>query len=261
MKTLMTVILSLALLLQSAWAEQTSTTTTNQSPWSLASGSFETVWASKYLAFGGGGVIYDKGTIQSELAFNLRNGCYAGLWSSMPFTGFDKNFGTEIDLFLGWNGPLSKLGVGGKLSDITLDIGVAYYDEPHLATLGADDVVNTHIRLTKAFKPLSVYVAWDSYVTMPGSFYTGGHLITVGASKSACFFKDKLSASTSLDVVYDTGGFGLDDGFLLKGNGELGYKLTRHLTATASVTYYVPLNLHDSREVDKVVFLGFKYGF
>lgn len=220
------------------------------------------VVASKYLAFGSGGTLYDKPAIQSDIFVSFRNGFYVDLWNSTPFKGHDNNFGWEQDLGIGWAGPLSTFDLKGFASDMTLDIGSTYFDEPGLLTIGAKDILYNHVKLSKAFKWVTVFGNFENYIAMPGSPYHGGNLYSIGASKGTSFFKDRVSASTSLALTYDDGGFGMDKGFLLRGSAELDWKLTKHLTMILpQVNYYAPLTVRDSRSLDAVVFGGFSYRF
>jgi hypothetical protein len=224
---------------------------------------FRSVVASKYLAFGSGGMLYDKPAIQSDLFLSFHDGLYLDLWHSAPFRGYNHNFGTEQDFGVGWSGPLSALGLKSQPSDTTLDIGVTYFDEPSLSVLGAQDIIYSHVKLSKAFKWTTINGCYENYVAMPSSPYRGGSLFSAGASNSASFFKDLTSASVSLSLVYDTGGFGLDSGLLFRGSVELDWKLSKRLTMVMpQVNYYVPVTVHDSRpSFDKVVFGGLGYQF
>ena len=242
------------------WADENT-----NSPWT-PSVNLRTVVASKYLAFGSGGTLYDKPVIQSDIFTSFQNGFYVDLWNSTALTGHDSNFGWEQDLGIGWAGPLSTFGICGYASDMTLDIGTTYFDEPGLLTLGAKDVLYSHVKLSKAItKWFAMNGEYENYVTMPKTGYQGGSLFSLGASTSKSFLghnDDLVTASTALAIVYDNGGFGCDDGFLLRGSAELDWKLTTHVTMILpQVNYYVPVTMQDSRRLDAVVFAGFGYHF
>jgi len=224
--------------------------------------SLRSVYASKYLVFGTGAVLYDKPVIQTDLFVSFRNGVYLDLWNSTPFEGYNRNFGTEQDFGIGWAGPLSKFGVKGPLSSITLDIGTTYFDEPKVLTFGAKDILWSHAKLTKEFKWATIYGSFDNFLEMPGSPYKGGNVATFGASKGTSMFNGLLNPSTSLALVYDNGGFGNDRGFLLKGGAELDWRITKRVTLILpQVTYYAPVGVDDSRKLDCVWFAGFCYKF
>ncbi len=235
----------------------------NNTNWSVASMTFQTAVANKYLAFGSGTVLYNKPVLHSYLNTSLNNGVYFDLWSSTPLTsGWEKNYGTEVDLGLGWNGALSKLGVTGTLSDIEMSIGTSYFDEPKLATIGAGDSLYSHFTITKKFKLLSVSAGYENYMTMPGTGIQGGNLYSIGFSKSRSIFNDRLNATTSLTAVYDDGGYGMDNGFLLRGFTEIDWNITKRLTLVLpQLFYYVPLTVNDSRELDVMVYGGLRYKF
>lgn len=242
-------------------ASLTSATENTNSNWT-PSVTLRSVIASEYLMFSTGSILYDKPVIQTDLFVIFRNGFYFDLWNSAPFEGYDHNLGTEQDLGIGWAGPLFVFGINGKASDMILDIGIAYFNEPKLLTLGADDVLYSHVKLSKEFKLATISGQFENYASMPGSFYPGGNLFSIGFNKGRSFFKDRVSASTSLALAYGTDMFGLDSGFFLRGSVELDWKLTKRLTMILpQVNYYAPLTVHDNRSLDAVVFSGFSYQF
>ena len=228
---------------------------------------FQSAIGSKYLAFGSGTVLYDRPVIHSDLKIRFENGLYIDLWGSQPANDqWNANFGTEIDLGLGWEGPLSRIGVSGKLSDIQVSIGTSYFDEPDLSLLGAGDTLYSHLTLSKNITslpiPLSVNAEFENYVTMPGTAVNGGNLYSIGASTCLSPFKDRLNgklvAISSLSLVYDDGGYAMDSGLLLRGFVELDWNVSKRLTTFVQGLYYAPLTVKDSRELDAMVFVGFR---
>ena len=220
---------------------------TNGSPWT-PSVTFRTTVSERYPSFGSGSILYDKWVIQSDLCTSFRNGVYIDLWNSTPLTtGWNKNLGSEQDLGIGWN---------GNVKGISMSLGSTYFDEPDLGTIGKGDTLYTHLTLSKQFycdsrwKSFGVNAEFENYTTMPESGFQGGNLYSVGASKSLSFFKDRVSANTSLSLVYDDGGFGFDSGMLLRGYAGLDVKISKRVCLTPiQVLYYAPLTVRDSREL------------
>ena len=221
------------------------------------------VVANKYLAFGSGGMIYDRPVLQSDLLISFQNGFYADVWNSSPFERYDHNYGTEQDFGIGWSGPLSTFGVKNKMSDLNLDIGITYFDEPHVLTLGSDDIIYSHVKVSKMIYGVTLYGSYENYMSMPGSSCPGGNLYGVGINKKMSFFGDKLNASASIGPSYDSGGFGLDNGFLIHGEAELDWKLSEHMSLILpQVRYYIPITVNDSRRsFDEVIAGGLSYKF
>jgi len=227
---------------------------------------FSSVVANKYLAFGNGATLYDKGVVQSCLDAAFACGLDVGLWNSVSFKEWNSNYGSELDYFAGWSGDLSKLGIASAgLSDINLSAGVTYFDEPNVGTFGAKDILYSHIKVSK---PLSRYftimAGYENYVAMPGSPYKGANesLYFWGASAGKSIFHDRVCLGTSLSAVYDTGGLGCDHGMLLRGHAGADWNVSKHVVFNAvGVNYYVPLSVHDSRSLDGVVSSGFTLHF
>ena len=63
-----------------------------------------------------------------------------------------------------------------------------------------------------------------------------------------------------MSLVYDNGGFGCDDGLLLRGSAELDWAITKHLSLVLpQVNWYAPVTVRDNRVVDCVLFAGAIY--
>ena len=237
----------------------------SQSGWT-PSITLKTEYDTKYLAFGSGAVLYGKQCIQSDLNLAFQNGLRVDLWNSTPFEAYNRDFGTEQDFGLQWVGQLSKLGLSGPLSALVLDVQATYFDEPGILTLGKKDVLYTHASLSKEVRWFTVTAEVEDYMVMPNSGYHGGDLFSLGISRKWSIFKardggDRVSAFTSVAFVYDNGGFGADDGFILRGFAELDWRLSSHLTAYGGVNYYIPFGVKDKRETDAAWRIGISYSF
>jgi len=235
------------------------------SAWLPETVTFWSVVADKYVAFCLGVELYNKPVIQSDLKASWACGLYVDLWNSSPLNGnWNDNFGSEVDYSVGWAGKLSKLGLTGPISELSLDIGTAYFDEPGVFSLGADDLLYSHIKLFKDTKWATFMVAYENYIAMPGSSYgkPTGNLLSVGVSKDTSLFNGLLNPRTFFIVSYDTGCLGLDSGVLLRGGAELDWRLSKHLSLVCpQVNYFAPINMNDSRRLTAVVYAGFSYKF
>ncbi len=216
-----------------------------QQPFSVT---VSTVIANKYLN-SIGSVLSEAPVAQTDLFLSHKSGIYLDLWNSRSFKGKwdDGSLGNEVDYGIGWNGTIKGL---------TAHVGVTYFDEPKAFTLGVGDIIYSHIRLGKDFKHLSLTLGYENYVTMPESGFQGGNLFSLTASKSITFWKDRLSVSTSLAGVYDTGTLGSDTGFFFRGNAGLNWNISKRLTMNiVSANYFV------RRTSDVMVSTGFSLIF
>ncbi|GEM_PF-1203756 len=258
MKKFVVSLVTLLALISAAKSEETT-----NSPWT-PSVTLRSVAANKYSAFGSGGVLYNKPVVQSDIFIGFHNGFYIDIWNSTPMSGpYNQNFGTEQDLGLGWAGPLSTFGLkSGPLADVVIDAGTTYFDEPGLQTLGSKDILYSHLKVSKDLSWFTANFMYENYTVMRNTPYGGGSLYSVGASKSVLLLNGLLTASTSVSLVYDNGGFGCDDGLLLRGSAELDWAITKHLSLVLpQVNWYAPVTVRDNRVVDCVLFAGAIYRF
>lgn len=190
--------------------------------------------ANKSLLFGTGSVLSSDPVVQTDILLSFKNGIYLDLWNSRSLKGSWNNgsLGNEIDYGIGWKGILT--------SNLTLNIGVTYFDEPSAFTFGAEDIVYTHAFLTRDFKHLSVVGGFENYTAMPKSGFHGGNLLSLGICKNFSFCKDRVDLDTSLSGVYDTGTIDSEKGLFLRGNMMLSYKATKHFTLNIlSLNYFI----------------------
>jgi hypothetical protein len=195
----------------------------------------------------------------------VENGLYLDLWNSTPlnFSLWDKNYGTEQDIDLGWAGKLSKLGLDGWLGSLRLDLSVNFWDEPSIGTFGENDVLEECIKVTKDFSWVSLTAKFETAEVMPDSSYCGGQVYTLEASKSWSFFGDLASAGLSADIMYDSGRFGAGSGVITGGSGYLEWKLCKGLVLIlpqVSITDPVT-DTGDSREFSQAISSAVKFSF
>lgn len=212
--------------------------------------------SSKYLGFGTGNVLSKDPAVQSDLFVLFKSGIYLDLWNSRSLRGSwdDGSLGNEVDYQVGWKGSLA--------TNLTLNIGVQYFDEPKAFTLGAGDILYPHVFLTRDFKVLSLTAGFENYTTMPESGFQGGNLISLGAGRSQSLFGEKVGVQASAALVYDTGTLGSGEGFIMRGNLGANWNITKRLTWNViGINWYVPLTPHDSRVTDAVFTSGLTFRF
>lgn len=234
--------------------------TTNDTPsWWKPTFTINSVVANKYLAFGSGAVLYDKPVVQSDLFVSMENGLYIDLWNSKSFEGsWGGNLGDEVDYGLGWAGSIGK-GFG-------MDIGTTYFDEPTIFTLGSGDILYSHVKVSRAFKPFAKFepivpfVSFENYSTMPDTGFQGGNLYSIGFS--TCIPLSRIFKITSTTIAsYDDGGFGLRSGIILRQNVELNAQVSKRIRLIIPrLAGYLP-TMVDKREPQLVISGGASFTF
>jgi hypothetical protein len=240
MKKVLLCLLTASLLITKLEAEE------NQNAMSVTASSSI---ANKYLNVSTGGVLSEDPVIQTDLLLTHKNGLYVDLWNSTSLNGNwnQGDLGDELDIGIGWNGT-------GK--GLVLHVGVTYLDEPKLFSLGVGDIVYTHVRIGKGFRPLTLTFGYENYTPLPESGFQGGNLVGLGCSKTFSFCEDKINLNTSLAGVYDTGTLGSETGFFLRGNAGLNWLVTKNFTINAmSISYYI------RRQSDCMVSTGLSWSF
>jgi opacity protein-like surface antigen len=218
--------------------------------------------ANRYLAFGNGAVLSDHPAAQSDLSIAFQNGFYVDLWNSAPVGSFKtegSDFRNELDYGVGYSTQIKGFNV---------DLGLTYFDEPTLLKLAVDDEWYAHLKIGHDItfdgpfgkEPITVFGTYENYKTTGGTAYEGGSLFGIGLSKSQ--ESQNCTLNVSQTIVYDDGGFGLNEGFLIKWFAELNWKVTEHFSLVApQVTFYLPLNSDNRPDPEAVIYAGAKYHF
>lgn len=211
--------------------------------------------ASKYLAFGSGGLLDKDPALQTLLLVLYPKGFNFSLWNSTDFQKWNSSLGSEVDYGIGWSGKLGE--------DFSADIGLTYFDEPNVFTWGAGDIIYGQVKVSRIIvSGFTISGGYERYVTMPHSGFNIGSLYSLGASKNISLLDNELVMKNSLTLVYDKGGTGFDNGFLLRGTILFDWKISDRMTLTLpQVNYYVPLSVHDARKKDAVFFAGLAHRF
>ncbi|MFA6432540.1 MAG: TorF family putative porin [Candidatus Paceibacterota bacterium] len=209
---------------------------------------------NKYLAFGTGSVLSNDAAVQSDAFMSFNNGFYAGLWSSRSLSGSwnDGSLGNELDYAIGWKGSVAN--------EVTMNIGSCYFDEPRALTLGVGDILKTYMSVTKDCKLGSVTLGYENYLTMPGSGFHGGNLVTLGVSRSLSVSDGKFGLRASVIGVYDFGTLGTRSGFIARGTVGVDWNASKRLTVNVlGVNWFVPLTAHDKRVTNAMFTTGITF--
>lgn len=211
--------------------------------------------ANQYLGFGAGAVLSKDPVVQTSLTASFSNGIYLNVWNSRSLRGRwnNQSLGNEIDYGIGWNGLIAP--------KLRLNIGITYFDEPRIGRFGAGDILYSRISLTREFEFANVTAGFENYVTMPKSGFQGGNLFTLGVSKRASFWEDRIAVRASVAGVYDSGTPGSKPGFLLRGNAGADLKVNENVTVNAiGVNWYLPTEAHGTKR-DAMVYSGVTINF
>ncbi len=239
-------------------------TTNTSSGWSLDFVSASSTIFDHYTSVGAGISLSKTAVVQSDLVLGLKNGFYALFWSSAPLaSSWDKDQGTEIDFGVGWAKQLSYFGFGGYFSNCLADLSFVYFDEPKTFSLGAGDILNSSLELSKPINEFARYfIKFENYSTMPGSGFQGGNLYSLGVRVDATLDEwVRLFASPS--ISYDDGGFGFHEGFVFKVVLRAEFRVAPHIWLMAPyIKYWFCPIVGDPRHgADAVIGGGFRFTF
>jgi len=189
--------------------------------------------ANQYLFLGTGTMVSESPVIQTDLLISHESGLYLNLWNSRSLKGNwnDGSFGNEIDYGLGWYREEKSFSV---------NVGVSFFDNYPSFTFGEGDILYSYASLGKDFKHLSLTLGYENLTPMSGSNFPGGNLMRLTASKTFSLWQGKFVFPVSLSYVYNTGIFGEDEEFFLKGNAGINWNITDRITANMiSVNYFL----------------------
>ncbi len=219
-------------------------------------GTVSSLLANQYLGFGSGAVLSKDPALQTDALITFKNGLYADFWISRSLVGKwdDGSLGNEVDYGVGWKGNL--------VTNLSVNLGVTYFDEPRAFKLGAGDIIYGHAFLTRDFKYLSLSLGYENYTTMPNSGFEGGHLVSFGAGTYKLICHEKIGLRASAAIVYDTGTLGTDAGFLFRGSDGLDWNISKIFTFNVvGINWYIPLTPRDDRVINAVFYTGITFKF
>lgn len=196
-----------------------------------------------------GFVVYDKPVFQNDL-YTLfpKSGLWIDLWYSTP-VGHGKllgnnNAGYEFDWSGGWT---------GKVDGFDLTVGLAHYDLFPIGTRKGD-IIQPYVEIDKSItidpsNVLSPYVRWEPTFVTPGTSFEGGNYFRIGLRHTLNPVNlEKFHLTHGVELTYDDGTAGFDEGVLLKYKAEAAIDVTKHFSVGANVTLWTPLtNVKDVR--------------
>ena len=219
-----------------------------------ATGSVSTTFSIKSVSQKGF-LLHNDPVQQINIFCVLPGGFYGNLWFSVPWNE-ENTFGKEVDYTIGWASDLEKLGLG-------VNMGISYYDFIELFE-SEYDLINPHLRVNKKIissdkSNLSFYLLVEHpYLT--NSWDSGLYLYA--GLKSTSNFSSRLSVYQDVQVLYDTGVFGLDKCFM--GKYVLGgsLKVNGSVSINSTITVFSPLTSRPGgRETETIFGIGAGYDF
>ena len=216
-----------------------------------ASWSYNSLIADKYL-YSDGDVACEKPVAQTGMNVSFENGLYMGVWNSKPLEADDESFGNEQDF---------NIGLSKSFSNIDLDFGITYCDEPKMNDYGIDDLIYSYVKISRTVQGVTFFALFEQNDVMPNSSYCGGNFYRFGVSNKTNLSDDQFVLKHSLDYVFDTGNFSLNRGVFIEWKVELDSRLTKNLTLIVQMNYYVPCTVYDRRSLSRALAIGVSYEF
>ena len=219
-------------------------------------GSFSVDYFNKYVDRNGL-KLYGAPVFQPSLTLNLPKNTYFDLWGSYGPAGPSDDFGNELDV---------TVGRTGEFKGLTLDYGLTYYT---IAPLDQqkDDVFLPFVEAGKTLsldslgeQEVSLYLRFE--VVIPNTIYTGGTRVYLGGRMRNQTPLPRLSLNHDLSVMHDSGGFGVNRGFVVNYKGGADWALEKGRILTfPKVQWYKPLTKFSDRQVELVLGAGFSFNF
>jgi hypothetical protein len=186
---------------------------------------------SKYLGTCGS-MLVDSPVIQSDAFITFDGGVWLDLWNN---TGIESGSGNEIDPGIGWAGTLGQ-------SDVSLNVGVYYFNVSRLVRLDENDIVQlfaemSSSKLTTTFmtagykQTVTPYFRVETYKDLGAGGSNFETLPSIGG-KHALTINDKMVLNDKVSILYDPGIFGATPGFLFSYEGQLDIAVTKAFTIT-----------------------------
>jgi hypothetical protein len=229
----------------------------------IAAISIGTEFWSKYI-FSNGFVAHDAPVSQTNFRLTLEGGLYVNLWGSVALADrdADPNYGDEVDYTVGYVTNF------GEKDGITLDVSLSYYDLADVFVMPQGDVVQFAAEISKPFE----FNAWGTENTL--SPYLRGELVfgLDGENQGALYAHlgvrhriqlwENFSFNQRLTMVYDSGDFGFESGFV----PGYGAAFTWHITPTIDwdirfkATFPIG-DTRDDRDTEWAIGSGIRWSF
>jgi len=193
----------------------------------------------------------DKPVIQGGVTFSWKSGLYLDIWGSRPFKKqYSTDFGNEIDLTLGWKGPL--LG-------FRADAGVAHYNLYPVSRLEGNDIWGAYIELTPS-EPSIFY----SFVRLETIHSTSRNVsfakqIDVGVRYHMPLRNMKLHHEARASFRESFPGVG--GGTIFSYKASLEVPISKEFTVSPFYERRQPLHLDGGRVPHNIVGIGFGVSF
>lgn len=213
---------------------------------------------SKYLSPCNGVPYSDRPVFQTTTTLSHRSGFYGLIFYS---TGLDSNFNEvgkyddEIDLGIGYEYDFGK--------GWSVDVGVTYFNEADLGKLSGEDIWFLNATLSKSIlgdgtsytnlPSVSTFMSVCSYIPNPNSGTDGNEVIDFGLRIEPSI--GIVSIPVTFAIAYDTGGFGIDAGFVARACAAVNWQISERFSIMAPlVTAYQPIDRDDIE--DEIAFGG-----
>lgn len=180
-----------------------------------------------------GGVYHDRPVLQTELIAAFRSGLYVGAWASRTDGPYRETWGDEVDVFVGFE------------PNDNLDVGVMYILAPK------DELSDWGSAYLKLSTPPLLEKGWSLVGFLKADYYwpleslteaEGAYNFRIGGQFSQEW--ERWSSAQRLEVLYDTGTFGSEEGYLWTAVAEVARQLGR-LQVGFGVKYSRGINLEE----------------
>jgi hypothetical protein len=212
----------------------------NAITWSLSSG-----WTSCYILPNGAiATVSNVDCIQSKLTASFKNGAYVSAFHSLGLNddNWDSDYADEFD-------PIN-LGWAGKIKDVGVDAGVAYWDLHRIFGSPKEDTIYPYINLNKEYAvskehTLVPYLGFAFPFPAKSGLYDSGVYIFTGLGHNWAV-NNSISLAHKAGIIYDDGACKFDHGYLFNYELYLNYKVNDNLTWNAlSLRVVSPLSSFD----------------
>lgn len=212
------------------------------------------VW-SKYMLKGVR--ITDDPVLQTTVTVPLPKGFYGILFSSFSLKDAESDAGKELDLVVGWAGPIKNY--------FDLDIGITYFNFPKMGTFLTGDQIQLQARVSKTFSvgkhALTPYTMMEAVTPFKDDTPKGGIFLHAGVTHSWNIMK-RLTLFETASAIYDSGAFGLDDAITGQYTATLSIPICSGFSVDAiSIIASVPFTSSKDRDADIAVGSGVTISF
>jgi len=153
---------------------------------------------------------------------------------------------SQLESYFGWEGEISK--------NLTLDVGVAYYDyAPFLKDKNAN-VPSVYAELKSSREGIQPFVSVESYQPSSSAYFEGGTRVLAGVRYSGAI-KD-VSLEHSLTGVYEDGAFGYSKAWVGIYSVDFVWGKGARTIILPSLSVYYPFSKKDGQKTEFVVGIG-----